>query len=201
MSTIYGYTRVSTQEQNDDRQIIALKNAGVDEGNIFADKQSGKNFNRPAYLRLKNTVQEGDKIIIKSLDRLGRNFDEIIEEWRIITSEKKVDIIILDMPFLLELSKLELLGKMISAIILYVMSYFAQVERDFMLSRQKEGIAAAKKRGVKFGRKEMPKPKGYEKVMAKWRTKKISGVQAAKKLGVSYPTFIKWAKADSTKIS
>ena len=200
MSTTYGYTRVSTQEQNDDRQFIALKNAGVDEANIFSDKQSGKNFNRPAYLRLKNIVKEGDKIIIKSLDRLGRNFDEIIEEWRIITHEKKADIIILDMPFLLELSKMELLGKLISAIILYVMSYFAQVERDFMLSRQKEGIAAAKKRGVKFGRKELPKPKGYEKIMTKWRSKKISGKQAAKKLGVSYPTFIKWTKSDSTKI-
>lgn len=167
-SNIYGYIRVSTREQNIERQMISLLEAGVDEKNIYIDRQSGKNFQRPAYKKMMSLVQEGDLIIVKSIDRLGRNYQEIMEQWSTITKEKKADIRILDMPLLDTTKTKDLLGTFISDVILQLLSFVAENERDNIRQRQAEGIAAAKARGVRFGKPAIPMPDNFPELYRQW---------------------------------
>lgn len=191
---LYGYVRVSTREQNEDRQLIAIEEFGVPAANLFRDKESGKDFDRPMYRRLIKTLESGDTLVIKSIDRLGRNYDEIIEEWRKITKTINANIVVLDMPILSSLQALDLMGRLIADIVLYLMSYFAHMEREFIRQRQAEGIAAAKLRGTRLGRKPMSRPAEFETLLEEWREHRISARQAAKRLGIDHHTFLKWAK-------
>ncbi len=197
MGKIYGYARISSKSQNEDRQIIALNNFGVEQ--IFVDRQSGRNFNRPQYKKLLRKLKAEDVFVVKSLDRLGRNYEEILEQWRVITKEKGAAIVILDMPLLDTRNKKDFLGNLIADLALQIMSAFAQIEHDFIRQRQAEGIAAAKARGVKFGRKPLPRPKNYLEVFSQWKNGILSARKAAKLLGVSHFTFLRWAKADDKK--
>ena len=190
----YGYMRVSTREQNEDRQRIAMREFGVPEENLVLDKQSGKDFERPGYLALVKKMNRGDTLVIKSIDRLGRNYDEILEQWRYLTKDKQVWITVLDMPMLDTGAERDLLSRLISEIMLQVLSYVAQQERDFIRQRQKEGIAAAKLRGVQFGQKAMPIPDGFEEVRGKWASGELSATAAGKCLGVARNTFLKWTR-------
>ena len=199
MNKMYGYIRVSTREQNDDRQRAALENFGVSAKNVFVDKQSGKDFARPQYRRLMRKIKAGDTLVIKSIDRLGRNYAEILEQWRVITKEKKAAIVVIDTPLLDTRQRQDIIGTLIADLVLQIMSAFAQIERDFIRQRQAEGIAAAKARGVKFGRQPLPKPDNYYEVISLWKTGKISGRKAAKLLGVSNFTFIRWTRIDANK--
>ena len=167
---VYGYIRVSTQEQNIERQMIALLDAGMDTKDIYIDKQSGKNFKRPAYVRMMRRVREGDLIIVKSIDRLGRNYQEIMEQWRVITKEKKVDIRILDMPLLDTTRTKDLLGTFISDVVLQLLSF----ERNNIRQRQAEGIAAAKARGIRFGKPKIPMPDNFQELYQQWEMDYIS---------------------------
>lgn len=190
----YGYIRVSTKEQNEDRQRIAMAEFGVAESNIILDKQSGKDFDRPGYRRLVHKLKAGDTLVIKSIDRLGRNYDEILEQWRLLTKEKQVAIVVLDMPLLDTRQGRDLTGVLIADIVLQLLSYVAQTEREFNRQRQAEGIAAAKARGVHFGRKFKVRGENYETVMTAWQQGKISGRAAARELGVAHGTFQRWCK-------
>ena len=192
----YGYVRVSTKEQNELRQLLALRDFGVAEKDIYMDKQSGKNFNRANYKKLIRKVKNGDTIVIKSIDRLGRNYDEILEQWRIITKEKQAAIVVLDMPLLNTKQNRDLTGTLIADIVLQLLSYVAQTEREFIRQRQAEGIAAAKAQGVKFGRKPKEKPPEYGDVKKLWEEKKISARTAAKALGITHSTFLRWVHGD-----
>lgn len=194
MSKTYGYSRISTPQQHNDRQRIALLNFGVPANNIFTDQQSGKDFNRPAYQRLLRKLKTDDILVIKSIDRLGRNYSEIIEQWRIITKEKKVAIVVLDMPLLNTRREKDIMGTLIADLVLQIMSAFAQIERDFIRQRQREGIEAAKARGVRFGRLPISKPDNYNEVYQQWKNGNISARTAAKLLGVSHFTFLRWVK-------
>ncbi len=165
---LYGYARVSSRDQNLDRQIIALEQAGVENMNIFCDKQSGKDFDRPAYLELLDKVQPGDIIIFKSVDRLGRNYEEIQSQWRLITKEKEVDIKVLDMPLLDTTVGKDFLGTFVSDLVLQILSFAAEQERSFIRQRQTEGIAAAKAKGVKFGRPKKPLPANFEELYERY---------------------------------
>ena len=190
----YGYVRVSTKEQNENRQVIAMGEFGVQSGNIIMDKQSGKDFDRPGYRQLVRKLKTGDTLVIKSIDRLGRNYDEILEQWRLLTKEKQVAIVVLDMPLLDTRQGRDLTGVLIADIVLQLLSYVAQTERELNRQRQAEGIAAAKAKGIHFGRKFKERGEDYEGVMAAWRRGKISGRAAAKKLGVAHGTFQRWCK-------
>ena len=190
----YGYARVSTREQNEERQRIALAEFGIVERNIYTDKQSGKDFERAEYRRLLGKLKDGDTLVVKSIDRLGRNYEEILEQWRVITKEKHAEIVILDMPLLDTRNKNDLTGTVIADIVLQLLSYVAQTEREFIRQRQAEGIAAAKERGVRFGPKPKTKPPQYPAVLQAWQKNKISARTAAQKLGVTHQTFLKWAK-------
>lgn len=191
---LYGYIRVSTREQNEDRQLVAMKNFGVPSENIFIDKQSGKDFNRPAYIDLIEKLKPADTLVVKSIDRLGRNFYEILEQWRLITVEKQAYIVVLDMPLLdTRHQKDDLTRQLISTLVLQLLSYVAQIERDFIHQRQAEGIAAAKAKGIRFGRPTKDKPDNYEEVFNEWRQGKISAREAGRRLQVDYKTFLKWA--------
>jgi len=194
MGKIYGYMRVSTKEQNEDRQRIALTEAGVPLKNIFMDKQSGKDFNRPAYKKLVKKLKSGDTLIIKSIDRLGRNYKEILEEWRLITKEKGANIKILDMPLLNSNQDKDLIGTVISDIVLQLLSYVAETERNFIRQRQAEGIAAAKARGVKFGREKKERPPFFVSLREKWLKGEISAREAGRILNITHNTFIRWAR-------
>lgn len=186
----YGYVRVSSKEQNTDRQIDALEKAGIMRSRIFQDKQSGKDFKRPQYRILIRQLKNGDVLFIKSIDRLGRNYEEIIEQWRILTKEKGVDIVVLDMPLLDTRKKGEdLTGIFISDLVLQILSYVAETERRNIRQRQAEGIAAAKARGVKFGKPRKPLPDNFERVVKQWRTKQISMQQALQLLDVGKTYF------------
>lgn len=196
MPITYGYIRVSTKDQNEDRQRIALIEAGVLPKNIILDKQSGKDFNRPGYRRLCKIVKPGDTLFIKSIDRLGRNYNEILEQWRYLTKEKRITIVVLDMPLLDTRKGRDLTGELISDIVLQLLSYVAQTEREFIRQRQAEGIAAAKARGVHFGRKPMEKPAEFETVYGLWSTGEISARKAAARIGVSHQTFLKWTSEE-----
>lgn len=191
--TIYGYARVSTREQNEDRQMIAMQQFGVAQARIFLDKQSGKDFNRPAYRRLLNILQEGDTLVIKSIDRLGRNYEDILDQWRIITKEKKAAIVVLDMPLLDTRQNRNLTGTLIADIVLQLLSYVAQTEREFIHQRQAEGIAAARQRGVRFGPPCKERPSNYEACLVAWREGAISAREAARRLQVAHKTFLRWA--------
>ena len=190
----YGYVRVSTKEQNEDRQIVAMREFGIKEGNIILDKQSGKDFERPGYRRLVRRLKAGDTFVIKSIDRLGRNYDEILEQWRLLTKEKLVDIVVLDMPLLDTRQGRDLTGVLIADIVLQLLSYVAQTEREFNRQRQAEGIAAAKARGVHFERKFKDRGENYASVMAAWRRGELSGRAAARELGVAHGTFQRWCR-------
>lgn len=193
MSEIYGYVRVSSRDQNEDRQIVALSEFHLPDKNIFLDKQSGKDFNRPAYRRLMRKLRQGDLLIVKSIDRLGRNYEEILDQWRVITKEKRADIKVLDMPLLDTRQSADLTGTLISDIVLQLLSYVAQTERENIKQRQAEGIAAAKARGVKFGRPATKRPDEFPGVWERWKKREINSRQAAKLLGTSQTTFLKWA--------
>ena len=190
-SSLYGYVRVSTKEQNEARQVIAMHEFGVDERNVFIEKQSGKDFNRPQYKKLLRKLKAGDMLVIKSIDRLGRNYDEIIEQWRIITKEKQAAIVVLDMPLLDTRQGRDLTGTLIADIVLQLLSYVAQTEREFIKRRQAEGIAIAKANGVHFGPKPMEKPSNYEACRQAWEKGEISAREAARQLHVSHKTFLR----------
>ncbi|MEY8388926.1 recombinase family protein [Oscillospiraceae bacterium 38-13] len=190
----YGYVRVSTKEQNEGRQMVAMQEFGVKASNIILDKQSGKDFERPGYRRLVRKLKAGDTLVIKSIDRLGRNYDEILEQWRLLTKEKLVDIVVLDMPLLDTRQGRDLTGVLIADIVLQLLSYMAQTEREFNRQRQAEGIAAAKARGVHFGRKFKDRGTNYDSVMAAWRRGELSGRAAARELGVAHGTFQRWCR-------
>ena len=191
---IYGYVRVSTKDQNEARQIIAMKNFGIPANCIYIDKHSGKNFERPAYKSLMEILQPSDTLVIKSIDRLDRNYEEILEQWRILTKEKQIFIVVLDMPLLDTRTHRDLLGTLIADIVLQILSYVAQTEKEFTYQRQAEGIAAAKARGVKFGRTPLEQPPEYKDVYQKWFEGKISARSAAKLLGTNHNTFLRWAR-------
>ncbi len=190
----YGYARVSTREQSEQRQIIALERYGIAKDNIYLDKQSGKDFNRKNYRKLIRRIRNGDAIVIKSIDRLGRNYSEILEEWRLITKEKQCDIVVIDMPLLDTRKSKDLTGTLIADIVLQLLSYVAETERAFIRQRQAEGIAAAKERGVKFGRRPKAQPCNYIEVKKEWESGTISARCAARKLGVTHSTFLKWVR-------
>ena len=196
MPTTYGYIRVSTKDQNEDRQRIALIDAGVLPKNIILDKQSGKDFNRPGYRRLCKKVKPGDTLFIKSIDRLGRNYNEILEQWRYLTKEKRIAIVVLDMPLLDTRKGRDLTGELISDIVLQLLSYVAQTERESIRQRQAEGIAAAKARGVRFGRKPMKRPSEFATIYQSWCNGELSARKAAAILKISHQTFLKWTKEE-----
>lgn len=189
MADVYGYVRVSSREQNEDRQMIALRDKSVAEKNIFMDKQSGKDFERPAYKRMLRCMKKDDLLYIKSIDRLGRNYGEILEQWRFLTKEKEIDIVVLDMPLLDTRRGKDLLGMFLSDIVLQVLSFVAENERSNIRQRQAEGIAAAKARGVKFGRPELPYPDNFLEIHENWRNKKITLREAADACEMPIGTF------------
>lgn len=190
----YGYARVSTQEQNEMRQIIALTEEGVKKENIYLDKKSGKNFERDAYQTMLLQLERGDELLVESIDRLGRNYDEILDQWRVLTKEKGVMIKVLDMPLLNTTDEKDLTGTLISDIVLQLLSYVAETEREFIRKRQAEGIAAAKKAGVRFGRRPTPLPENFLEICEKWKAKQITIKQAAMACGMPQTTFFEKAK-------
>ncbi|SCJ52956.1 Putative transposon Tn552 DNA-invertase bin3 [uncultured Eubacterium sp.] len=193
MKKIYGYIRVSTKDQNEDRQRIALAEFPVPKENIFMDKLSGKDFNRPQYKKLVRKLRKGDILVIKSIDRLGRNYEEILNQWRIITKEKMTDVVVLDMPLLdTRQTGRNLTGTFVADLVLQILSYVAQTERENIKQRQMEGIAAAKMRGVRFGRPRKNVPGSFYSIKSEWENKKVSSREAARRLGVSQDTFLRW---------
>ena len=191
----YGYIRVSSRDQNEDRQRLAMEEFGIAGGNIYMDKQSGKDFQRPGYRWLMRKIKPVDTLVIKSIDRLGRNYEEILEQWRYITREKKADIVVLDMPLLDTRQGRDLTGTLIADIVLQLLSYVAQTERELIRQRQAEGIAAAKARGVHMGRRPMDPPAEFERCYEQWKSGALSARGAACALGVSNHTFAKWVRA------
>lgn len=191
---IYGYARVSSKEQNEERQIKALMESGVEERFIFLDKESGKDFNREQYKVLKNALRENDILVIKSIDRLGRNYNMIIEEWRDITKNIKADIKVLDMDILDTSKNKELLGTVISDIVLGLLSYVAEQERAYIKQRQREGIDIALNKGVKFGRPKISKPDNFDELVLLWRQKKMTAKECMNKLGLKANTFYNMIK-------
>ena len=195
----YGYARISTREQNEERQLIALREFGLNNGQIILDKQSGKDFDRRGYRRLLRKLKDGDTLVIKSIDRLGRNYEEILEQWRVITKEKKAAIVVLDMPLLDTRKSRDLTGTLIADIVLQLLSYVAQTEREFIRQRQAEGIAAAKAQGVKFGRPRKALPEGFSEVKARWERGELSARAAGRLLGISHRSFLLWVQDDERK--
>ncbi len=194
-NTIYGYIRVSTREQNEARQQIALRNFPVSEENIFMDKQSGRNFDRVAYRKLIRKMKKRDVLVVQSIDRLGRNYEDILEQWRILTRERKVDIVVLDMPLLDTRDRSrDLTGTFIADLVLQILSYVAQNERENIRKRQAEGIAAARERGVHFGNPGKPLPETFEEVAGKWRRKEIDICEALEELKIGRTYFYKYVK-------
>lgn len=190
---MYGYIRVSTKDQHEDRQMIAMQEFGVSEKRIYMDKLSGKDFDRPQYKRLLRRLKGGDTLVVKSIDRLGRDYSEIQNQWRIITKEKKANIVVLDMPLLDTRQKgRDLTGTFIADLVLQILSYVAQVERENIKQRQAEGIAAAKAKGVRFGREKMPSPEEFYALRTRYREGSITARAAARELGVAHSTFLKW---------
>ena len=187
--SVYGYVRVSTKDQNEDRQLIAMQGLSISEKNIYVDKQSGKDFERPQYKKLVRRLKKDDLLYIKSIDRLGRNYEEIQNQWRILTKEKGVDIVVLDMPLLDTRRGKDLVGTFLSDIVLQVLSFVAENERTNIRQRQAEGIAAAKSKGVRFGRPPAPLPANFHEVHQRWRSGKITGTAAARECGMPLSTF------------
>lgn len=188
-SKIYGYVRVSSREQNEDRQRIALHDAGVPSHHIYHDKQSGKDFERPQYQKLLRKLRRDDVLVVKSIDRLGRNYAEILDQWWLLTKERGVDIVVLDMPLLDTRRGKDLIGTFLADIVLQVLSFVAENERNNIRQRQAEGIAAAKARGVRFGRPPKPLPENFAVVCKDWQDGKITGVEAARRCGMPLSTF------------
>lgn len=187
--SIYGYIRVSSKDQNENRQLAALRSEGVKDRFIYMDKISGKDFDRPQYKRLVKIIKPGDLLYIKSIDRLGRNYEEVQNQWRILTKEKRVDIYVIDMPLLDTRQGKDLMGTFIADLVLQILSFVAQNEREFIRKRQAEGIAAAKARGVKFGRPPLPLPDNFSAVHQAWQAKKLSLKQAAAICNMPVGTF------------
>ncbi|MEA4853434.1 MAG: recombinase family protein [Christensenella sp.] len=192
---VYGYARVSAKDQNEDRQMLSLAAFPVKQKKIFLDKMSGKDFNRPQYQKLMGKLKPGDTLVLHSIDRLGRNYEEVIEQWRYITKVRKVDIVVLDMPLLDTRKGKDLTGTLIADIVLQLLSYVAQTERENIKKRQAEGIAAAKKRGARFGRPKKPVPVEFEEIADQWMDGKISAREAGKRLNVTHNTFLRWIRA------
>ena len=189
MSKVYGYVRVSSADQNEYRQMIVMKQVGVPEENIFMDKQSGKDFDRPDYKRLVRRLREGDLLYILSIDRLGRNYEEIQNQWRILTKEKEIDIVVIDMPLLDTRQGKDLMGTFIADLVLQILSFVAQSKREKIRERQKQGIAAAKARGVRFGRPEKVPPENFPELVKQWENKKLPLQDLLKECGMSKATF------------
>ena len=189
MSKIYGYVRVSSIDQNEDRQMIAMQRVGVSESNIFIDKQSGKNFDRPNYKRLVRRLKEGDLLYILSIDRLGRNYEEIQNQWRVLTKEKGIDIVVIDMPLLDTRQGKDLMGTFIADLVLQILSFVAQSEREKIKERQEQGIAAAKARGVRFGRPEKEVPADFAQLVKAWEKKNLPLPELLQKCDMSEATF------------
>ena len=193
-SMVYGYVRVSTKEQCEDRQLIALREFPVAENHIFMDKLSGKDFNRPQYQKLIQRLKPHDILVVKSIDRLGRNYDEILDQWRVFTKSRQADIVVLDMPLLdTRQTGRDLTGTFVADLVLQILSYVAQTERENIRQRQQEGIAAARLRGVRFGRPRKQVPAEFEWVRQQWEQGRITSRQAARQLGVAQDTFLRWA--------
>lgn len=193
--SIYGYVRVSTKEQNEARQVAAMRKYGVKAANIVVEKESGKDFNRPKYRKLVHDLKAGDTLVVKSIDRLGRNYEDIIQQWRLITKEKNADIVVLDMPLLDTRQGKDLTGTLIADIVLQLLSYVAQTERDFIRQRQAEGIAVAKANGIHFGARGMEKPADFERCYREHIAGRLSARAAAQELNISHPTFLRWVHA------
>ena len=194
MGSVYAYVRVSTQEQNDDRQMLALSELGIIKENIYIDKQSGKDFNRPKYRQMVKKLKEDDLLYVKSIDRLGRNYEDILEQWRVLTKEKKIDIVVLDMPLLDTRRGKDLMGTFLSDTVLQVLSFVAENERKNIRERQKEGIEAAKVKGTQFGRPGKPLPDNFKQAYKKWRANEISGKEAAKQCNMPLSSFYRKAR-------
>jgi DNA invertase Pin-like site-specific DNA recombinase len=188
-SKIYDYIRVSSKDQNEDRQLIALHGRGVKDDYIYIDKKSGKDFNRPQYKKLMKKLKPGDLLMIQSIDRLGRNYEEVQNQWRVLTKEKEVDICVIDMPLLDTRQGKDLLGTFIADLVLQILSFVAQNEREYIRKRQAEGIAAAKAKGVKLGRKPLPLPENFYEVHRAWRSKKLTLKQVAAACNMPVGTF------------
>ena len=191
----YGYVRVSSKDQNLNRQLDAFSELGLESKYIYIDKMSGKDFKRPNYKKMVSKLRAGDIVVIMSIDRLGSNYDEILEQWGMLTKEKRVDIEVIDMPLLNTKLGKDLTGVVIADIVLQLLSYVAQTEREFNRQRQAEGIAAAIERGVKFGRRRLERPGSFDEIREKWESGEISAQSAADQLGVSRTTFFRWLKA------
>ena len=190
MINVYGYVRVSTKEQNEGRQLVAMQELNIPDKNIYMDKLSGKNFERPMYQSMLKKMRQDDLLYIKSIDRLGRNYEEILDQWRILTKEKKIDIVVLDMPLLDTRRGKDLIGTFLSDVVLQILSFVAENERATIKQRQAEGIAVAKARGVRFGRPPKPLPEDFYKIYQKWKEGKITGVVAANACNMPVSTFL-----------
>lgn len=188
-SKVFGYARVSSKEQNEERQLVAFKEFGIDERDIYIDKQSGKDFDRKQYNVLKNVLRENDLLVIKSIDRLGRNYNMIVDEWKDIVKNIKADIVVIDMPLLDTRNNKDLLGTFISDLVLQILSYVAEQERSFIKQRQKEGISNAMNNGVKFGRPKIEKPHNFDDVVFKWKNKELKSKEAMEILGLKPNSF------------
>ncbi len=186
---IFGYVRVSSKCQNEDRQMIAMAELSIPEKNIYLDKQSGKDFDRPMYQQMLKELKPDNLVYIKSIDRLGRNYDEILEQWRVLTKEKRADIVVIDMPLLDTRRGKDLMGTFLNDIVLQVLSFVAENERTNIRQRQMEGIAAAKARGIRFGRPPSPLPENFPSVYQRWKSGGMTGVEAAKECGMTNSTF------------
>ena len=189
MSKVYGYVRVSSADQNEERQMVEMRRAGVPDDNIYIDKISGKNFDRPNYKMLVESVREGDLLYILSIDRLGRNYEEIQNQWRILTKEKKIDIVVIDMPLLDTRQGRDLMGTFIADLVLQILSFVAQNEREKIKERQEQGIAAAKARGVRFGRPEKEVPEDFTQLVSAWEKKQLPLSELLKRCDMSEATF------------
>ena len=183
MSEVYGYVRVSSRDQREDRQMLVMRKLEVPEAHIFTDRQSGKDFERPEYIKMVKKLKENDLLYIKSIDRLGRNYTEVLEQWRMLTKEKRIDIVVLDMPLLDTRRGKDLMGTFLSDIVLQVLSFVAENERKNIRQRQEEGIAAARARGVRFGRPPASLPDNFKEVCRRWREGELSGAAAARECG------------------
>lgn len=191
---IYGYVRVSSRDQNEDRQMLAMQDMGVVEKNIYLDKQSGKDFDRPMYKKMVKKFRENDTLYIKSIDRLGRNYEEILEQWRILTKEKRIDIVVIDMPLLDTRREKNLLGTFIADLVLQILSYVSENERVITRQRQKEGIETAKKKGVQFGRPAKEYPENWDELVVQFENGEISANEAADACGITASTFYRRLK-------
>ncbi len=193
-TTVYGYVRISGTDQNEDRQMEAMRKKGVEESHIYVDKQSGRDFNRPGYLKMMGRLKEGDLLYVLSIDRLGRNYREVQEQWRVLTKEMGVDICVIDMPLLDTRNGKDLMGTFIADLVLQILSFVAESERDNIRKRQEQGIAVAKVKGVKFGRPRVQVPREFPEIVDEWERKEISFGEVLKRCGMSQATFYRKLK-------